>query len=94
MTDPGISPPAPKDPTGALRARRFRARRKEQEAADAVAAALAPGVEISTVEMVEIASRLLNGLARRRDKVVAAALLMALVRMTPKNGAVRVSLDR
>lgn len=94
MTDPGISPPAPKDRTGAARARRFRQNRKAQKEADAIAAAMAPGVEISTAEMVEVAIRLVNGTAKRRDALTAAALVMHLFKLTPHDGAVRVSLDR
>jgi hypothetical protein len=72
-----------KDVTGALRARRYRARRKINEVNAAVTVDAPPRHAISTAQMCGLAARLSDGRASPDDLRMADKLIMALVDRLP-----------
>ena len=73
------------DRTGALRQKRFRQRRKWA----ASVTVERNGTPITTIEMCGLASRLADGRATMDDLRLADRLIMALVRMLPRDSTIK-----
>lgn len=81
-----------KDPTAKERMRRHR--KNKREAAMAAPAASSQTIMIAKAEMRGFAVSLVRGEAGRLEMLMAAALILRLMRDTPETGEVRVSLAR
>jgi hypothetical protein len=84
----------PKDVTGALRARRYRHRRRQQKNGSENKVGVTVGadrrVTVSTIEMCALAARLGDGRASPGDLKLAERLIMALVDRLPADSAFQV----
>ena len=80
-----------KDVTGALRARRYRERRKLNEVNAAVTVDAPPRHAITTAQMCTLSARLRDGHATPDDARLASRLIMAFVNSLPPDSTVEIA---